>query len=116
MNTKLQIELLIFSILFITIVLLFVRNNKLSIRYALVWLFAAFLILLSILVPGLFNNISKIIGFGTPASMIIFGGFVILIYICFSLTIIVSGQANKIRLLIQEISLLKSKMKSDKNE
>ena len=67
------------------------------------------ILFISILVPGFLSFITNILGFKTSSNMIISLIIVVLIIISIALTVIVSNQDKKIRLLIQEVSILKSK-------
>jgi hypothetical protein len=53
-------------------------------------------------------------GFSTISNLVIGIILVILLFITIALTVIVSGQKEKIRILIQEVSILKEKV--NKNE
>ncbi len=110
MSTDLKIELLIFTFFFVFSILYFIRNDKLNIRYAFIWLFVAAIMLISIITPNLIYTISHIIGFVQLSNMIFLGGILILLFICFSLTVIVSRQAESLKLLTQEVSILKTKV------
>jgi hypothetical protein len=92
-----------------TLIFWVVKKEKLLIKYALVWLLSGFLMIVAVLIPSFIEQISKLLGFQTASNMIFFLGFVVLIYITFTLTVVVSKQSSRIRLLIQEVSLLKKK-------
>lgn len=99
-------------ILFASILYLF-KKGKIPLKYTLVWLIPALVILFVALIPDALIAIMQLFGFRTMSNMIIGLLFVIMIYICISLTIIVSGQKTKIKLLVQEISMLKSMVDKD---
>ena len=110
-----SINLQLFSCLFILTILILIiyilRKGRIIIKYALVWIAAALTLLLFIIFPGLFMGITKILGFNIGSNMIFAGLIAFLMFINIILTVIVSGQNNKIRLLIQEVSMLKEKIK-----
>ena len=70
------------------------------------------MILLTAIIPSFMQLIANFLGFETMSNMIFCILIAVLIFICLSLTIIVSGQKEKTRLLIQEVSILKEKINS----
>lgn len=107
MSYKLNIVALVFAILLLYIVLYIVRKGRISIKYSFVWLFSSLFLIAAALIPSLVKYLSDLFGFQTVSNMVFSLLFAVLIFITLSLTIIVSGQNEKIRLLIQEISILK---------
>ena len=69
--------------------------------------FSKFVLLLLILIPNLLNFLTHIMGISIASNFIFALIIAVLIFINISLTIIISGQNDKIRLLIQEVSLIK---------
>jgi hypothetical protein len=114
MSLNLRVELIIFALLCIIMVLWVVKKEKLLMKYALVWLVSVFLMIIAILIPSFIERVSVLLGFETTSNMIFFFGIIVLLYIAFTLTIIVSKQSSRIRLLVQEVSLLKKKKGSKK--
>ncbi len=101
--------LIAFSVLLI-IVFALVKKGKIPVKYALVWIFSALVMIVAACFPNGIQNISEFFGFELSSNFILtlFLGLVILITIC--LTIIMSEQSKKINMLIQEISILKEKL------
>lgn len=113
MSVKLQLYSLIAIFLVILIVINILKKGRMNIKYSIIWLFAFGMLFFSILIPGLLPKITKLLGFGLASNMIIVAFMVILIFINISLTIIISGLNEKVRLLIQEVSLLKMEVKKN---
>lgn len=111
MSINLQIVSCLFLLAIVSIIIYILRKGKITIKYALIWLTAAFILLLFLIFPNLFILLTNILGFSIGSNMIFAGLIAMLIFINIVLTVIVSGQNNKIRLLIQEVSLLKEKIK-----
>ena len=84
-----------------------------NIKYSLVWQVAFGLLLISLLVPNLLNVITKFLGFNLSSNLIIVFFIGILVVINISMTIIISGQTEKIKLLVQEVSMLKKEVKEN---
>ncbi len=116
MPFNLRIELLIFVILFCLVILYFVKKDKLLMKYAIIWLLAGFIMFIAVVIPNFIETISALLGFEIVSNMIFLFGFLILMGIVLSLTAIVSKQSEKIRLLIQEVSILKKNIFQDKKE
>ena len=112
MSTNLKIISIVFSVLLMITVLLFVRKGKITIRYSLVWLSSTFVLFILCLFPNVLTWITRLIGIQVASNLIFALIIGILLIVAISLTIIVSNQTEKIRLLIQEVSILKE----EKNE
>lgn len=100
-----------FSLIIILLILYFLKKNKINIKYALVWLLLFGFLFISILIPGFLEWITHILGFQMSSNMILSIIIGLLVIINISLTTIVSSQDKKIRLLIQEVSILKAKQR-----
>ncbi len=109
MSTELKITAIV-SILFLIILILhYVKKEKILIKYSLVWLIPSIVLLIFVLVPGFLNWTTNLLGFQTASNMILTLLVGLLLMITIALTVIVSTQKEQIRLLIQEVSLLKEK-------
>jgi len=76
----------------------------------LVWLSSGFITIILIIIPNFLEIISDLLGFKLVSNMVYMIAIIILLMISFCFTVIVSRQTNKIRLLIQELSLLKERV------
>ena len=109
MSLELKITSII-SICFIIIFILhFVKNDKISIKYSLVWLLPCIILLIFVIAPGALTWTTNLLGFQTASNMILTLLVGLLLVITIALTVIVSTQKEQIRLLIQEVSILKKK-------
>lgn len=115
MEFRLRIILIVSIIVFILMMISFIKKDNISVKYALVWLASAFVATIAVLIPNFLEIISGILGFELVSNMIFVIAILALFTISFSFTVIVSRQTKKIRLLIQEISLLKSKIEKLEN-
>ncbi len=110
MSFHLQIVAILFLLAILITIIYILRKGRIAIKYALVWIFAALVLLALVIFPGLMSGLSNLLGFEVGSNMIFAGLIAMLIFINIALTVIVSGQSNKIRLLIQEVSMLKDKI------
>ena len=99
----------IFSLLIIIFILYLIKKENINVKYSLVWLLLFLLLLLCLIVPGLLEIITKLLGFQTSSNMVLSLLIAVLVVINIVNTVINTHQDKKIRLLIQEISILKSK-------
>lgn len=113
MSSTLRYGTAIVVVVFAIVIFNLVRRNKLSMKYALVWLATAFAMLVAVLIPNFLDLVAKLLGFELVSNMLFLIGMLLLMCISLSLTMIVSKQSNMIRLLTQEISMLKSQEKGE---
>ncbi len=109
MSISLRLGLVIVSLVLLIIVLLQLRKRRIPVKYSLVWMASSLIILSIAVVPGLFIKLAKCLGFVTMSNLVIAMFIFILLMISLTLTVIVSGQRKKITLLMQEVSMLKSR-------
>lgn len=110
MSLNLRIFLVIFSICLMLIILALISKRKLPIKYSLFWFFSSLLILLVGLFPNFIEIFTSLIGFQTTSNLVIGIILGIVLFITLLLTLIISEQKQRIKLLIQEVSLLKEKV------
>lgn len=111
MSTNLIIVSGIFSINIIILVLYLIKKENVNIKYSIIWLILFIILLICLLIPGLLESITKLLGFQTSSNMVLSLLIAVLVIINISNTIINSHQDKKIRLLIQEVSMLKKNNK-----
>lgn len=114
MNSKLLFFSIFATIFIILIILNILKKGRINIKYAILWLLAFSGLLIVLLIPNLLNTVTDFFGFSLSSNMILVFFIAILVLINISLTIIISGQTEKIRLLIQEVSLLKEEVENVK--
>lgn len=113
MSIELTISSIVFLLVLIFFVLYLVKGRKISIKYSLVWILPCILLLIFSLVPGVMIFFTKLLGFQTASNMILVLLVSFIMIVILALTVIVSKQNEKIRLLIQELSLLKGDKKNE---
>ena len=116
MELPLRIALLVFTLIYIFIILKAVKYKKLQISFSIFWLFTGFILLVSIIFPNAVQYISGLLGFKLTTSMIFFVAILLAFYVIFNLNIKVSKVDKKNILLVQEISLLKKEVDDLKNQ
>ena len=107
MNIMLKVFILLLLLLQLILIIRTVKLKKLSMKYGSFWILLLILMTLVVIFPNIIFSLSKIFGFEASSNMVFLLGFFFLFYVIFILTISISIQNEKIKLLIQEISLLK---------
>lgn len=116
MSNNLRVSILLVSFLLYAVCLIIFKKGRMPLKYLLVWWIPATIVLIVAIFPPILEKVIITLGFQTISNMIIGLLFVVLIFICISLTIIISGQQTKITLLIQEVSLLKNRVDKEGNK
>lgn len=111
MDFKIQIFFSIAIIMYLILIIHLLRKKKLELKYTLLWLIAAVVLLIVILCPNLVYFISDILGIQTPINSAIVLGCMFIILILITLTSIVSLLNRNLRVLTQEVALLQKKVK-----
>ncbi len=113
MSTSLRITLLIFSIFLALVTTIFVKKEKIPIKYSLLWYFSSLLVFILSIFPFIIEYIAKLFGFNTLSNLVTAIMICILLFLTMALTIITANQKRQIILLIQEVSILKEKVKNN---
>lgn len=98
-------------IVYLFIIIHLLKKKKLDLKYTLLWLIAAAVLLLVTIFPGTVYYISSFLGITTPinSALVLAGMFIIVILI--TITSIVSSLNSRLRSLTQEIALLEKRMR-----
>lgn len=115
MNDILRLAVIIFALFLFIMITYILKKGRMPIKYSLVWYFADLVILICAIFPVFMSSMAKFIGFEYLSNMVLCMLILILIFISIILTIIIAGQTTKINLLMQEVSLLKSKVEKKDN-
>ena len=111
MSIRLIVSLILFALIWLVLILYYVRHKKISVKYSLFWFFSALLILIVGLFPWIITFVNEVFGFETISNLVIGMLITILMLITFILTVIVTKQKEQIKTLIQEVSILNYKEK-----
>lgn len=109
--STLRITLIIAVICYFIIILYFLKNRALNLKYTLLWLLAGVVMGMLVIFPEMLQRIIRV--FGIQSNMnglfIIAIGFMLMILM--ALTSIASRQNMKIRALVQEIGILDKRIR-----
>lgn len=112
MNTKLQIILIAGTLAFGGLLIYFLIQKKLHLKYCLIWILATLIMLISAVYPGLIKWITTLFGIKTPSNFIfvIYDFFMLLI--TFALTAIISHMNARIFRLVQYQAILEERLRN----
>ena len=106
MSLNLTLFAILFSFLIIIFIIRLIAKEKVNIKYAIIWILMFTLIIVFTLIPGFLLLLTKLLGFQTASNMVLSIIIAVLVIINISNTVINSEQDRKLRLLIQELSIL----------
>ena len=110
MSNSLIISLIGVSLLLFLIITFVLKKGRIPEKYALLWYAMDLIILLVVIFHSPLSIIAKELGF-YPWSIFVLSIFIgILFLLVIALTVMMAGQKKKTTLLVQEISILKSKV------
>ena len=112
MSLTLRIALIVITLIYMFLILKSIRIKKISVSFSIFWLITGVALIICVLVPQMIAWISNKLGFATPSNMIFCITIFMAFYMIFNLTIIISKENKKNILLVQEISLLKKRVKT----
>lgn len=107
MNINLKFIATMFIVIILFLMLYNVRKNKIDIKYSVVWFILFSLLFVFLIIPGFLEFMTNLLGFEISSNMIFSLLIAVLVIINISFTSIISSHDKKIRMLIQEISILK---------
>ena len=98
----------VISIIFVMIIIThFVKKNRITVRYSIIWYLSLLVLMIFSIFPELLGELASLAGFEISSNFLFVLLIAFLFFINISLTIIVSEQKEQIRKLIQEVSILK---------
>ena len=112
MQIRVQIVSIVFAALVFAAVFELVRRRYLHERYALVWLGAAFVLLVLAVWKNLLSTVSTAVGIKTPSNAFFVIAFAFLLLLLLHFSAVVSRLADETRVLAQRVALLESRLGS----
>lgn len=110
MSLKLQVIIILALLVTAGSIVNMVRKQKIDLRYALGWILICIPILILTVFPSLITRISHLLGIASPVNMLFFVGFIFVIIIIFTLSVSVSHLSGKLKMMAQEIAILKHEL------
>lgn len=107
----LRITLSIAVICYFIIILYYLKRKMLELKYTLIWLAAGVVMGVMLIFPRLLEWFRGVLGIESNMNALYILCFAFIIMILMTLTSIVSRQMLKIRILIQEVSMLEKRVR-----
>ncbi len=107
MNIRLQLIMVVSSILFLVYVIHMVRNKKIELKYILIWLLAGVAFIMLSVFPSILFWISQLLHIVEPVNTLFLSIIFFMLLIIFTLTVAISRNANRVKSLTQEIGIMK---------
>lgn len=114
--STLRITLCVAVICYFIIILYYLKKRMLDLKYTLIWLLAGLVMGLMIFSPELLVYFVRALGIESNMNGLYILAFAFIVCILMMLTAIVSRQALKIKILIQEISMLEKRIREFEEE
>lgn len=109
MSLSAQLVSVLFAVLVFLLVFEMVRRRYLRERYALLWLGAAFVLIVLAAWNGLLATISRAVGIATPSNAFFVIAFAFLLLLLLHFSAVVSRLADETRVLAQRLALLEQR-------
>lgn len=109
--STLRIALCIAVICYFVLILYYLKKRMLELKYTLIWLFAGLVMGIMIFFPELLVCFVRLLGIESNMNGLYVLCFAFIIAILMTLTSIVSRQTMKIKILIQEFSILEKRVR-----
>ena len=113
MSINLKLSLIILLILQLILIVNRVKRKKMTMKYASFWLVLVLIMAVVVIFPNIVFKLSKLAGFEETSNMIFWLGFFFLFYVSFIITTSISMQNEKIKTLVQEVSILKERVEKN---
>lgn len=98
-------------LIYFVVILKFLKDKSLSLKYTLLWLFSGLVMGILVVFPELLSKIIAVLGIQNNMNGLFIFGIAFLMMIMMSITSIVSRQNKKIRILIQENAILEKRVR-----
>ena len=109
LTTIFRVEMLAVAVLFFIFVIRAINQNRLSLKRALSLFILAVLLIIFSIFPSLADQLSIFFGFETTSNFLYFFAIIFLLVRSILQSVALSNQEEKVKNLIQEISIIKSK-------
>ncbi len=110
MTTEIQVIIIILAGLGILYIGNLVRVRRLELKYALVWFLVGVLVIIFAANKEWLQGLSKLLGIELPINMLFFVGFLFVLMIIFSQTIVISNLTRRVKRLTQEVGILNKRI------
>ena len=111
MTSLFRVILLTGVLLYLLLIVILMRKGRMSLKYSLLWFFSGVVLLICAMFPQVIRFFTRLIGVYSDVNAVFFVGVCFLLLIILSLTSIVSGQSERIRILVQTQAMLEKRVR-----
>ncbi len=113
---KLQIVLIIGVLFYLLVIFMLLKKKRLNIRYSLLWLAGALVMLVFACFPYLAKVLRALVGVEVVSNLIFMLLIIFMMFLILSLTVTVSDQAERLKRLTQANALLEKRVRRLENK
>lgn len=110
MTTEIQVIIIVLAGLGILYIGNLVRVRRLELKYALIWFLVGVLVIIFAANKHWLQNLSNFLGIELPINMLFFAGFIFVLMIIFTQTIVISNLTRRVKRLTQEVGILNKRI------
>lgn len=114
--STLRIVLLIGVLIYFIVILLFLKDKALELKYTLLWIGAGVFMFLLVIFPHLLPWMIHLLGIESNMNGLFLIAIAFLVMLSMTLTSIVSRQMRKINRLVQQVAILENELTQKKDE
>ena len=107
----LSVGLLLGAVCYLALILWLLKKKKLTVRYSIIWLISAGVLLVFAVFPYVVLVLTDLLGMAVPVNVVFLLVIAFILLLLLSLSSIVSGFAEKIKRLAQENALLEKRVR-----
>lgn len=107
----LRTTLIVGLICYFALLLVFLKNKALLLKYALLWIFAGLNLGCMVIFPNILSGITRLLGFENNMNGLFVLCIAFVVIIMMALTSIVSRQAVRIRMLVQTNAMFEKRVR-----
>ena len=107
----LRVGLLLGAVCYLALILWLLKKKKLTVRYSIIWLISAGVLLVFAVFPYVVLVLTDLLGMAVPVNVVFLLVIAFILLLLLSLSSIVSGFAEKIKRLAQENALLEERVR-----
>lgn len=116
MTLSLQIFLFAVVVVFMLVIVNYLRSGKLTFQYSLIWFLLGFVLMLCIIFPDVLISASHIVGVEVASNFVFLVEGIFVLVLLISLTLIVSKQRKQIVRLTQRMAIMERRLRELENK
>ena len=112
MGIALQVFLTVTVLIFMLVIVNYLRKGTLTFQYSLIWFVLAFALVVCILFPHILISLSHLVGVEVASNFVFLVEGIFVLVLLISLTLIVSKQRKQIVRLTQRMAIIEKRLRA----